>query len=51
MKVARIYLRVSTDERDLARQENVINGAKSNGFYAAAAIGRALRGYNRHSQG
>src|ERR1039458_594647 len=35
MKVARIYLRVSTDEQDLARQENVINGAKANGFYVA----------------
>jgi DNA invertase Pin-like site-specific DNA recombinase len=35
MKVARIYLRVSTDEQDLARQENVINGAKANGFYIA----------------
>ena len=35
MKVARIYLRVSTDEQDLARQENVINSAKANGFYFA----------------
>ena len=35
MKVARIYLRVSTDEQDLARQENVINSVKANGFYIA----------------
>jgi len=35
MKVARIYLRVSTDEQDLTRQEEVINGARANGYYVA----------------
>jgi DNA invertase Pin-like site-specific DNA recombinase len=35
MKVARIYLRVSTDEQDLARQENLEGEARSAGFYVA----------------
>lgn len=35
MKVARIYLRVSTDEQDLARQANLESDAKAAGFYIA----------------
>lgn len=32
-KIARIYMRVSTDEQDLQRQDNVIEEAKGNGYY------------------
>ena len=35
MKVARIYLRVSTGEQDLARQESLIESAKASGYYVA----------------
>ena len=35
MKVARIYLRVSTDEQDLARQEQIAHDAKAAGYYVA----------------
>lgn len=33
MKMARIYLRVSTDEQDLTRQNDIIDNARNNGFY------------------
>jgi len=36
VRVARIYLRVSTDEQDLARQELVVDQAKAAGYYVAA---------------
>lgn len=36
MNVARIYLRVSTDEQDLTRQQSIIEQAKANGLYVAA---------------
>lgn len=36
MRIARIYLRVSTDGQDLTRQEAIIAQAKENGFYVAA---------------
>jgi DNA invertase Pin-like site-specific DNA recombinase len=35
MKVARAYLRVSTDSQELARQNGVIEGAREAGFYMA----------------
>ncbi len=35
LKVARLYMRVSTDEQDLARQESLIASAKAAGFYVA----------------
>lgn len=35
MKIARIYLRVSTDEQDLTRQEKIQEQAKSQGYYVA----------------
>lgn len=35
MKMARIYLRVSTDEQDLTRQNDIIDNARNNGFYVA----------------
>lgn len=33
---ARVYLRVSTDEQDLARQEQIVTTARSQGYYVAA---------------
>ena len=35
MKIARIYLRVSSEEQDLARQERLIDEARSAGYYIA----------------
>jgi DNA invertase Pin-like site-specific DNA recombinase len=35
MKVARIYLRVSTKEQDLERQERIVDDAKNSGYYIA----------------
>ncbi|HID7198041.1 TPA: recombinase family protein [Klebsiella pneumoniae] len=35
-KVARIYIRVSTDEQDIRRQDSIIEGAKTAGYYVAA---------------
>ena len=35
MKVARIYLRVSTDEQDLTRQTEIEHGTRSAGYYIA----------------
>ena len=35
MKSARIYLRVSSEEQDLARQERLIDEARSAGYYIA----------------
>lgn len=35
MKIARIYLRVSTDTQDLARQESISLDAKAAGYYVA----------------
>lgn len=35
MQVARVYLRVSTDEQDLERQERIIEEARAGGYYIA----------------
>jgi DNA invertase Pin-like site-specific DNA recombinase len=35
MKVARVYLRVSTDAQDLERQEEIIQTTKASGYYIA----------------
>ncbi|MFY0076055.1 recombinase family protein, partial [Acinetobacter baumannii] len=35
MRVARVYLRVSTDEQDLRRQEAVQHDARAAGYYVA----------------
>lgn len=35
LKVARVYLRVSTDAQDLERQESIIEGARAAGYYVA----------------
>lgn len=34
-KIARVYLRVSTDQQDLERQEQIVSDAKAKGFYVA----------------
>ena len=36
LRAARVYLRVSTDEQDLARQEAIVTGARAAGYYIAA---------------
>lgn len=43
-KIARVYLRVSTEEQDLARQEAVIESARSTGFYVAAVYRETASG-------
>lgn len=35
MKIARLYLRVSTDEQDLTRQAEIEHGARAAGYYIA----------------
>lgn len=35
MKIARIYMRVSTDAQDLARQESLVAAARDAGYYVA----------------
>lgn len=35
-RIARVYLRVSTQGQDLERQESIIDQAKTNGYYIAA---------------
>lgn len=35
MNIARVYLRVSTEDQDLERQEQLIEGAKASGYYVA----------------
>ena len=34
--MARVYIRVSTDEQDVQRQEAIIESAKAAGYYVAA---------------
>lgn len=36
IRAARVYLRVSTDEQDLERQEAIVTGARAAGYYVAA---------------
>jgi DNA invertase Pin-like site-specific DNA recombinase len=36
IQAARVYLRVSTEEQDLARQEAIVAGARAADFYVAA---------------
>lgn len=35
LRVARVYLRVSTEDQDLERQEQLIEGARASGYYVA----------------
>jgi DNA invertase Pin-like site-specific DNA recombinase len=36
IQAARMYLRVGTEEQDLARQEAIVTGARAAGYYVAA---------------
>ncbi|RMV11785.1 recombinase family protein, partial [Pseudomonas savastanoi] len=36
LNVARVYLRVSTEDQDLQRQEAIIDNARASGYYVAA---------------
>jgi hypothetical protein len=40
MKVARIYLRVSSDEQDLTRQAEIEHGTRSAGDYTPVSTAR-----------
>ena len=42
IQAAWVYLRVSTEEHDLARQEAIVAGARAAGFYVAAQTVRKL---------
>ncbi|WP_299496414.1 recombinase family protein [uncultured Shewanella sp.] len=44
MKIARIYLRVSTDEQDVTRQETIIEQAKNSGYYIAGVYKESASG-------
>lgn len=44
MIIARIYLRVSTDEQDLTRQEALIERIKTQGFYIAGVYKEKISG-------
>jgi DNA invertase Pin-like site-specific DNA recombinase len=44
VKIARIYIRVSTDEQDLARQSALKDGAERAGFYVAAVYAEKASG-------
>ena len=44
MKVARIYIRVSTNQQDLTRQEKLIDDAKEKGFYIAGVYSEKASG-------
>lgn len=43
-KVARVYLRVSTDQQDLERQQKTVADAKAAGFYVAAVYAEKASG-------
>lgn len=46
MKVARVYMRVCTDEQDLTRQSGLIKDAKAAGFYVAGVYREKASGAN-----
>lgn len=45
-KIARIYLRVSTNEQDLGRQERIVNDARDAGYYIAGVYREKASGAN-----
>lgn len=51
MKVARIYLRVSTDAQDLARQRDLVEQAKTQGYYIAGIYEDKASGTNSDRPG
>lgn len=46
LKIARIYLRVSTLQQNLERQRKIIDEAKENGFYIAGIYEEKASGVN-----
>jgi len=40
IRAARVYLRVSTDEQDLTRQEAIVGSARASGFLSPRFTGR-----------
>lgn len=44
LRVARVYLRVSTDTQDLARQEGIVASARDMGYYVAAVYRETASG-------
>ncbi len=44
LKVARIYIRVCTDEQDLQRQESLREAAKRSGYYIAGVYKEKVSG-------
>lgn len=44
VRAARVYLRVSTDEQDLTRQESIVAGARAAGLYVAAVYRETASG-------
>jgi DNA invertase Pin-like site-specific DNA recombinase len=44
LQVARVYIRVSTSDQDLRRQESIIESAKVAGYYVAAVYKEAASG-------
>lgn len=44
MKITRIYLRVSTSDQDLARQERIVVDAKRGGYYVAGVYRETASG-------
>ena len=44
MLIARIYMRVSTDEQDLTRQERLIEATQQQGFYVAGVYREKISG-------
>ena len=45
-KIARIYLRVSTNEQDLGRQERIVSDARDAGYYIAGVYREKASGAN-----
>ena len=43
-EVARIYLRVSTEQQDITRQEGIVHSAKDAGYYGAGTYGEKASG-------
>ncbi|KAE9541376.1 recombinase family protein [Ursidibacter maritimus] len=50
MLTARIYMRVSTDQQDLQRQEKLIEDTRTKGFYVAAVYREKISGVTEWEQ-
>ena len=47
MRVARIYLRVSTEQQDILRQEEIARSARTTGYYVAGVYREKASGHAR----